>query len=55
MGPPEPYSDWYAWALAQFNNDPRRAGLAATAATEAYSVGAGIDAYLTLLLEAPVL
>lgn len=42
--PPDPYKDWYAWALAQFDNDPRRAGLAARAATEAQSIGAGIDA-----------
>lgn len=43
-GPPEPYHDWHAWALAQFDNDPRRAGLAARAAHEAQSVGAEIDA-----------
>lgn len=42
--PPEPYNDWSAWALAQFDNDPRRAGLAVRAATEAQSIGAGIDA-----------
>lgn len=40
---PEPYNDWHAWALAQFD-DPRRAGLAARAAAEAQSIGAGIDA-----------
>lgn len=42
--PPEPYNDWHSWALAEFDNDPRRAGLAVRAATEAQSIGAGIDA-----------
>jgi hypothetical protein len=41
---PEPYADWHAWALARFDNDPRQAGLAARAAEEAQSIGAGIDA-----------
>lgn len=43
-GPPAPYSDWPAWAHAEFDNDPRRAELAVRAAVEAQSVGAGIDA-----------
>lgn len=42
--PPEPYEDWHSWALAQYDNDPRRAGLAARAAAEAQSIGAGMDA-----------
>lgn len=41
---PDGYKDWNEWADAEFANDSRRAGLAARAATEAQSVGAGIDA-----------